>query len=569
MSDNGSKKGNSGAETISQEEIAAAREVIQSIVKTSKAFKMYLPNNPLHQKFFQDLTGSISGFLNEYGELRLHVGQFDLHYEGSAVYENQDIKDSLAFKLYSDGITSLMFSEGIEDGEIRNFIDIIGGETKDEIDDDIVTRLWTSDLPHIFYTLADEFLESDADHIGTRSVTEESQKKSVRHAYSTEVESPEPIPKPMIVPQNLLALSEKEIESLKSSREFEEKRKPVEEVTYILYSILSVEKDTGLFSEFSEIMANLTRDIIFLGEIKYAIGLIKFLNKLTTNETLPAEHRRILAKDMGAVINDAIAENLQKAVADEKITPEGLKEMILFTGKGAIAPICKILGAIEQKEFRKVIMDSLIEIGKDSVETFLPFLSDSRWYLVRNVIIILNKIGDIRAAAHIGRLASHISPRVKHEALIYLKDSLHEKAGEYVFKFLGDNDIAIRIRALKILAETDCAEALEPMIASARSEHFEGMDIAERMALFEAIGGIGADTATPFFREILMKKYWFNKTKERDAVVCAVAGLKKINTPSALAALEEANAFKKGEIKMIVEKAIQAIQPVKSPASPN
>ena len=568
MPENNSENENSAEEIISPEEISAAKEVLQSMVKTSKAFKMYLPNNPLHQKFFQDLKTNAATFLGDHGELRIDVGQFDLHYEGYAVYENQDIKDSLAFKFYSDGITSLIFREGIEDSELKDFLNIIGTELQDEIDDDIVTRFWTSDLPHISYTLADEFLESDADNIGTRATTEEAQGKGVRSAYTTEVEPSEPIPKPIIVPQNVLSLSEKEIDSLKASRELEEKRKPVEEVTYILYSILSVEKDTALFSEFSKIMATLTRDIIFLGEINYAIGLIKFLNKLSMNESFPAKHKEILTSDMSSVINDEISQNLQVAINDDKITPEGLKAMILITGKGAIAPICKLLGAVDKKEFRKVIMDSLIEIGKDSMEAFLPFLKDNRWFLVRNIIIILKKIGNVSCIEHIGRLVTHSSAKVKNEVLMYLKDISHEKAGEYIFRFLGDDDIAIRIRSLKALAETNCTEALEPMISSIKSEHFEDMDISERMALFEAIGGIGSDEVVPIFKEILTKKYWFNKTKERDSVVCAVSGLKKVNTASALMALEEASGAKKGEIKTIITKAMQAIKPG-TPASQN
>lgn len=569
MPENNSENENSAEEIISPEEISAAKEVLQSMVKTSKAFKMYLPNNPLHQKFFQDLKSNAASFLNDYGELKIDVGQFDLHYEGYTVYENQDIKDSLAFKFYSDGITSLIFREGIEDNEFKDFLNIIGAEFQDDIDDDIVTRLWTSNLPHISYTLADEFLESDSDNIGARATTEEAHEKGVRSAYTTEVEPSKPVSQPMIVPQNVLTLTEKEIESLKTSKELEEERKPVEEVTYILCSILSAEKDTALFSEFSQIMATLTRDIIFLGEINYAIGLIKFLNKLSSNESFPAKHKEILTKDMGAVINDEISEHLQVAINNDKITPEDLKAMILITGKGAIPPICKLLGALEKKEFRKVTMDSLIEIGKESMEAFLPSLKDKRWFLVRNIIIILKKIGDASAIEHIGRLATHSSQKVKSEVLLYLKDISHEKAWEYIFKFLGDDNISIRIRALKILSNTNCTEALEPMISSIKSENFEDMDISERMALFEAVGGIGSDDVVPLFKEILAKKYWFNKTKERDSVVCAVSGLKKVNSASALMALEEASGTKKGEVKTIITKAMQAMQPGKTPASPN
>ena len=89
------------------------------------------------------------------------------------------------------------------------------------------------------------------------------------------------------------------------------------------------------------------------------------------------------------------------------------------------------------------------------------------------------------------------------------------------------------------------------------------------MALFEAIGGIGSDDVVPLFKEILAKKYWFNKTKERDSVVCAVSGLKKVNTASALMALKEGSNTKKGEVKTIITNAMQTIKPGKEATSPN
>ena len=557
MSENNTENNTSGEISVEKlEEINTAKEVIQSMIKTSKAFNMYLPNNPLHQKFFQDLKIYANNFLKKYGALKIDVLQFKLLYDGKSIYENNQIKDSLAFKFFSDGITSLTFNEGVEEHELYAFVDIIGPSIQDDIDDDVVTKLWSSDLPHIEYTLAEKFLESDSEDIGASDISDEAQHTSIEKAYS-EVKPNETLPQPMMIQHSILSLTEKELEILEVAKMLEEKRKPVEEVTYILYSIMSVEKDTKLFTEFSNIMASLTKDIILMGEINYAVGLIKFLHKLSQNDTFPENHKKILIRKMRNIITDDILENLKKAISDEEITPEGLKEMIVVSGKGALAPLCNLLGDINKKEFRRVIMDALVELGQGSTEVFIPFLTDKRWFLVRNIIIILKKIGDSSVLDHIGKLYKHEELKVKNEILQYLKEAQDIKAGKYIYKFLGDENLSIRIKALKILSNTNCTDALEPMISSIESENFKEMEVSEKMALFEAIGGIGADEVIDLFKKVLLKRYWFNKSKERDSVVCAVSGLKKVNTAKAFEVLEKAHSVKKGELKEIIANAIQ------------
>jgi len=123
---------------VSKEEVSSASDVLLSIVKTSKAFKMYLANNPLLHRFLDDLKANMTGHLQKYEELKLDIDQFELKYKGKGVYENRDPKDSLAFKMYSDGIRSLIFSEGIEEREITEFLEILGKDRPSDVDDDIV-----------------------------------------------------------------------------------------------------------------------------------------------------------------------------------------------------------------------------------------------------------------------------------------------------------------------------------------------------------------------------------------------------------------------------------------------
>src|SRR3989337_187455 len=179
--------------------------------------------------------------LAKYSELKLDIDQFELRYKGKTVYENRDPKDSLAFKIYSDGIRSLIFSEGMEDKEISDFLEIVGKDRPSDIDDDIVTLLWMKDLPHVTYILAEDYLEFDTSHAGPTAPT--SQQENIKGLYKAIPTLSEVVPTPMLIPQNILSLNEDEISWLKKAKELDEKRNPLDEVVQILFSILSVEKD--------------------------------------------------------------------------------------------------------------------------------------------------------------------------------------------------------------------------------------------------------------------------------------------------------------------------------------
>jgi len=56
-----------------------------------------------------------------------------------------------------------------------------------------------------------------------------------------------------------------------------------------------------------------------------------------------------------------------------------------------------------------------------------------------------------------------------------------------------------------------------------------------------------------------MKKYWFNKAKEKESVICAVAGLTRVRSSAAVKLLEEASAVKGDEMREIIIQAIETM----------
>src|ERR1039457_867756 len=324
---------------VSKEEVSLATEIMHSFVKTAKGFRMYLPNNPLLVRFIEELMSRMNQHLSLYGEFRLDIDQFELRYKGNAVYKNSDPKDSMSFKMYSDGIRYLIFSEGVEEFELCGFLEIIGKDRPNEVDDDIVTLLWERNFPHITYILAEDFLEfSTSTGVGGQ-LPGGSQQEQITGIFQNISSQPSPatVPK-LFVNQNVLTLTGEEADWLRKAKEAEEERKPLEEVIQIVSAILAGEKDPEMFGDFVDIMAKLTESLANVGEMTYAFNLVRFMGKMAKSEKIPSSHREIIARAMPEIFTDRTVLTLARTLDNtDLLSPQELLEMLHLIGSHSIS----------------------------------------------------------------------------------------------------------------------------------------------------------------------------------------------------------------------------------------
>jgi hypothetical protein len=99
-------------------------------------------------------------YLEMYNSFVLQIGEYDFSFKGKIVYEDQDLKGSLPFLFFKDGLRELRFMEGIEEDEIKGLTEIIiQRDNINEFEDDLITLMWEKDFMHISYLATDQFLE--------------------------------------------------------------------------------------------------------------------------------------------------------------------------------------------------------------------------------------------------------------------------------------------------------------------------------------------------------------------------------------------------------------------------
>lgn len=139
-------------------ETKSVETLLLQLVKTVRTLTLYPLSNPMSQKFLSDLSAQFVGHLHEFGLLKLQVQQYELLHEGDVVYHNANHQENLPLKLFLEGIAELVFHEGLEQGELTRFLEILVRDLDPgTTDDDTVTLLWEADLAHIGFTIAEDY----------------------------------------------------------------------------------------------------------------------------------------------------------------------------------------------------------------------------------------------------------------------------------------------------------------------------------------------------------------------------------------------------------------------------
>jgi hypothetical protein len=110
------------AEQREQQTITRLRDLMRILVRALKAKRMYPANNPQLQRILAEATIAMTETLEMVGDIHVPVQQFDLLFLGQSIYNNTNKKESIAFRFSKDGITELVFNEGLASERARDFL---------------------------------------------------------------------------------------------------------------------------------------------------------------------------------------------------------------------------------------------------------------------------------------------------------------------------------------------------------------------------------------------------------------------------------------------------------------
>ncbi len=554
-----------GVET--DEELILARDLTGALIKAIKAFRFYPPDNPTLKGFRDQLLKKSQFFLNKYQSFEIQVGEYDLSFKGKILYENRDVKTSIAFLIFRDGLRKIRFMKGLEEWEVQGIIDILKqSENINQLEDDIVTLMWEKDFIHISFVATDEFLEETpaiipgnvdqfrknlvfkpvAHHVEV-DLAEEGSEEGVDldELLSRAIEEP----LPFVSDKRVYFLTSDEVEGLRKDVEGETDPTFVFNIMDILFEILALEKEREPYQDAVNTLLKVLDAFLTLGDFTKAADLLKRVNIILKTYDLQDWQIENIRKIIVEAGEEVRIDRIGRALEREEGRLEDVNAYLSLLQKNSIKPLVNLLGELKNSKTRRVFCDALSEIGKNAIEVFTPFTDDRRWYLVRNILYILGRIGKEQPLPYIQRALNHEDLRVKREAIQALGLIGGQKAIGLLVRALTDDDVRVRCLAAINLGKGGKKAGLVPLLEAVQSKDFYKRESAEIKAFFNAIGMMGSNEAIPVLQQLLERKSWFGRGKKDEIRIGAAGAMAMIGTPEATVTLEEGKNSKDESIR--------------------
>jgi HEAT repeat protein len=544
-----------GVET--DEEVLLSRDLTGAFIKTVKAFRFYPPDNPTLKGLRDQLLKKFKFFLNKYQSFVIQVGEYDLSYKGKVLYENRDMKTSLAFSLYKDGLREIQFMKNLEEWEVQGIIDILKqSEQVNPLEEDIVTMMWERDFVHVRYLATDEFLEETPviipDHVD--QFRKGLVLKPLAHHVEVDLAEEGPDegvnldgllskvneePSPFVSDRSVYFLTPDEVEGLRKEVETEVSPIFTVSVVDILFEILVLEKEQESYQDAVNTLIKVLDGFLALSEFVRATDLLKRAYILLKTYDLQDSQVEKIGEILLKAGEEARVARIGKVLEREEGRLEEVNAYLSLLQKNSIQPLVKLLGELKNSKARRVFCDALSEIGKNAIELFIPFMDDRRWFLVRNIVYILGRIGKEESLPHIQKAFNHEENRVRREAIQALGLIGGQKTVGLLVKALTDEDVRIRCMAAINLGKAGKKTGLIPLVEIVQSKDFYKREPVEIKAFFNGIGMAGSDEVVPVLQDLLERKSWFSRGKTDEIRIGAAHALAMIGTPDAKAILEE------------------------------
>ena len=540
-------------------EIVSVKHVLKLLDKTAKSNRTYGSANPVAQKFFQQLFQALTVHLATYSKLSFLVQRNELQCKEQIVYEAErdSGSESIAFKLYADGIRELTFCLGLAQDDLWFFLDSLwGGLDPNQDDDDIVTRLWSKNLSSITVATAEELsktstsIDSAANLDGSLSSSdstlrelldrERERKKQTQSDPTSQGGNPEKTNSRFQSGLVGYDVTEEELAALAKEIESESKQNGLTYILDMLTAILASEKSPALLTKLISLWSHIVDTLLREGNwpvLEHVLNLLQETDAVRPD--LSQEHKQQLASlldGLGRIERVKMIETYLNQYPNAEI--QGLSTILFFMKADVVPALCSLLGNLTSPIHQAIVSDVIASLGKDQPDPVLRGLLDRRPGYVRHLLAILMKWNNPKFAESVEKIVRYPDAQVRREVVRAIGIFRPNGNGTKLVPLILDEDEGVRFSALKLLMSGQYTVTFTLWAPILSEEGFMDRPISERRAVFQAVRATSGDEAIPYWQDLLLAWSWTNRKKKEELAILAAETLGKLATTNAVAALE-------------------------------
>ena len=212
-----------------------------------------------------------------------------------------------------------------------------------------------------------------------------------------------------------------------------------------------------------------------------------------------------------------------------------------------IEPIIKRLAEEEDMTMRQYLMSVLFEMGDPAKQALMKRLHDSRWYFVRNIIILLRRFDDPAVMQPMKRLIGHKHPKIHLEAM---KTYLHfndPKADRYLIQEMQSAQMERRKNAA-LLGRNSSNPAVHQELINILIEGHDDPEYELRAVALKSLAEIADPNFLPSLKQALSTRNLFRPGLHKEFKINILRSLVKYPLEAARTFLTEYAEQTKGDL---------------------
>lgn len=532
-------------------ELTSVSQLLKSLDRASKNVRTFGQQNSVAQKFFEQFYTELNTHLDQYSVLTFVVQREGLLFKEACVYSSKtgEASENLAFRLYSDGIREITFHQGIEQEDVLFFFDALWdtvGAAGME-DDDIVTRLWSKNLPTLTVVTVDEVMKvSEIDGVLApqgKTPSDGSLRQILAEAQAKEAKgSKEEQQRKARLSSSVTGyeVTEQEMAALAQDIEAESGRDSILYMLDILTAILSSERSPDLLNKLFDIYEGILKSLFQGGHwsiVEHVLGLLSEAEAVRPD--LTDEHKKKLQNMFDQVSSPELMTLIQQYLnTADKPRTEGFANVLLMMKPSAVPALCTLLGDLEQPAHQTLIANALVDLAKETPEILAKYLTDRRPTFVRNLLSIIMRWNNPKLADNVEKILRYPDPLIRREAIRTLAILRPSGNAAKLVSLLNDPEEGVRLATLKPLLTGNYTASFAMWEPILNAETFNDREPAEKRNIFHAMRATAGDEAVPYWTTLLTEWGWTNRKKREELALLAVDALGKLGTAAAHAALD-------------------------------
>ncbi len=183
-----------------------------------------------------------------------------------------------------------------------------------------------------------------------------------------------------------------------------------------------------------------------------------------------------------------------------------IADYVIAVGEPYSELVIEYLGLAPKWSERQLWMQILEGIGSDAQQIIVRSLNDERWYLVRNLLIILGKDLDSNNMKVIHQLCKHPHPKVRLEVMRNLFSCNPATANRQLLKELNSPDPEARSAAIQIADLSRDPTVLSILHKDLNIPPESDAELELKKQIVQTLTRIGNQESLPILRRILQKQ---------------------------------------------------------------